>query len=168
MITSERHGPWAIVVGGSEALGASFAHRIGAAGINVVLVARKPEPLEAVAESVRAAQGVEVRTLLLDLARADMLERIRELTDDVDIGLLVYNAGAAHRTGPVLEGTLDDALRTARVNAIGHLTLSHHFGTKLAARGRGGIVIIGSRNCDILGSRIRHAAGSVRIRRRRG
>jgi hypothetical protein len=144
MITSDRHGPWAIVVGGSEALGASFAHKIGEAGINVVLVARKPEPLEAVAESVRAAHGVEVRTLSLDLARADMLDRIREVTDDVDIGLVIYNAGAAHRTGAFLDGTLDDALRTARVNAIGHLTLAHHFGTKLVARGRGGIIIIGS------------------------
>jgi short-subunit dehydrogenase len=73
-----------------------------------------------------------------------MLDRIREVTDDIDIGLLVYNAGAAHRTGAFLDGTLDDALRTARVNAIGHLSLSHHFGTKMVARGRGGIVIIGS------------------------
>ena len=144
MITRERHGPWAIVVGGSEALGAGFAHRIGEAGINVVLVARKPEPLEAVAASVRAKTGVEVRTLSLDLARDDMLDRIREVTDDVDIGLVVYNAGASHRTGPFLDGTLDDALRTARVNAIGHLNLSHHFGTRLVARGRGGIIIIGS------------------------
>jgi short-subunit dehydrogenase len=144
MITKDKHGPWAIVVGGSEALGASFAHRIGEAGINVVLVARKPEPLAAVADSVRARTGVEVRTLTLDLARDDMLDRIREVTDDVDIGLVVYNAGASHRTGPFLEGTLDDALRTARVNAIGHLSLSHHFGTKLAARGSGGIIIIGS------------------------
>jgi len=144
MITRETHGPWAIVVGGSEALGAGFAHRIGEAGINVVLVARKPEPLEAVAASVRAKTGVEVRTLSLDLARDDMLDRIREVTDDVDIGLVIYNAGASHRTGPFLDGTLDDALRTARVNAIGHLSLSHHFGTKLVARGRGGIIIIGS------------------------
>jgi short-subunit dehydrogenase len=144
MITSDRHGPWAIVVGGSEALGASFAHKIGSTGINLVLVARKPGPLEAVAESVRAAHGVEVRTLSLDLAATDMLDRIRAVTDDVDIGLMVYNAGAAHRTGAFLDGTLDDALRTARVNAIGHLSLSHHFGTKMVARGRGGIIIIGS------------------------
>lgn len=148
MITKEKHGPWAIVVGGSEALGASFAHRIGEAGIDVVIVARKPEPLEEVARSVHETTGVAVRTLSLDLARADMLDRIREVTDDLDIGLLVYNAGAAHRTGAFLEGTLDDALRTARVNAIGHLTLSHHFGAKMAARGRGGIVIIGSIACQ--------------------
>jgi short-subunit dehydrogenase len=144
MITREKHGPWAIVVGGSEALGASFAHRLGEVGINVVLVARKPEPLEETAQAVRSQQGVEVRTLSLDLARADMLDRIREVTDDVDIGLLIYNAGAAHRTGAFLDGTLDDALRTARVNAIGHLTLSHHFGTRMAARGGGGIIIVGS------------------------
>jgi short-subunit dehydrogenase len=144
MIDAAKYGPWAIVVGGSESLGASFAHQIAAVGINLILVARKEGPLEAVAESVRAASGVEVRTLSLDLARDDMLDRIRAVSDDVDVGLLVYNAGAAHRTGPFLAGTLDDALRTLRVNNVGQVSLAHHFGAKMVARGRGGIIISGS------------------------
>ena len=42
---------------------------------------------------------MEVRILALDLTDAAMLGRIRAATDDVEVGLLVYNAGASHRTG---------------------------------------------------------------------
>ncbi|MFA5885469.1 MAG: SDR family NAD(P)-dependent oxidoreductase, partial [Acidimicrobiia bacterium] len=62
-----RYGPWALVLGGSEGIGECFAHRIAAEGVNVVLVARRSEPLEATAAAVRAAHRVEVRTVSVDL-----------------------------------------------------------------------------------------------------
>lgn len=144
MIDAKRYGPWAVIPGGSEGIGACIARRLAKSRINLVLIARKAAELEAVAQEVRAQSGVQVRTLALDLTRADMLDRIRGVTDDVEVGLLVYNAGAAHRTGPFLEGSLDDVLRVIRVNTVGQATLSYHFGKPMAARGRGGIIIIGS------------------------
>jgi short-subunit dehydrogenase len=147
MITAKRYGPWAIVIGGSEAMGASFAQKLAKAGLNLIIVARKEGPLNEVARQVRGESGVEVRTLSLDLAREDVLERIRSVSDDVEVGLVVYNAGAAHRTGGFLDQPLEDALRIVRVNSIGHISLSHHFGKKMLARGRGGIVLIGSMAC---------------------
>ena len=53
---SQKYGPWAVIAGGSEGVGASFAHQLGAAGINLVLIARKPGPLEATAQEVRARE----------------------------------------------------------------------------------------------------------------
>ena len=144
MIDAEKYGPWAVIPGGSESLGASFATEIGAAGINLVLIARKEGPLEEVARDIRERSGVEVRTLSLDLGREDMLAQIRDVTDDVEVGLLVYNAGASHRTGPFLEGSLDDALKTVRVNVVGQVSLAYHFGLKMVERGRGGLITIGS------------------------
>jgi short-subunit dehydrogenase len=144
MISAEKYGPWAVVVGGSEALGASLAREIANAGINLILVARKEGPLEEVSRDIRANSSVDVRALSLDLARDDMLDHIREVSDDVEVGLVVYNAGAAHRTGPFLNGSLEDALRTLRVNAVGQVSLAHHFGTRMAARKRGGLIISGS------------------------
>ena len=90
---ADRYGPWAVIAGGSEGVGASFARQLAEHGINLVLVARKPDPLEETATAVRG-RGVEVRTLSLDLLDADMLARVREVTDDVEVGLLVFNAGA--------------------------------------------------------------------------
>lgn len=64
---------------GPEGVGACFASKLGRAGINLVLVARKPGPLEETAEQVRQDSGVQVRTLTLDLTAPDMLDRIRRL-----------------------------------------------------------------------------------------
>jgi short-subunit dehydrogenase len=143
MISVEKYGPWAVIPGGSEAIGAAVARKLGKAGLNVVLIARKEGPLEDVAGEVRA-MGVHVRTLALDLTRHDMLDRIRGVTDDIDVGLLVYNAGGAERTGPLHGVSLEFALRVTRLNPVGQITLTHHFGKKMIARGRGGIVLIGS------------------------
>jgi short-subunit dehydrogenase len=144
MMDVNRYGPWAVVAGGSEGVGAAFARQLADAGFNLVLIARKPGPLEAVAQEVRERSGREVRALALDLTRPEMLDRIREATDDVDVGLLIYNAGADHRTGWLLDGQLEDVLKVIRLNVVGHATLSYHFGKRLVGRGRGGIVIIGS------------------------
>jgi short-subunit dehydrogenase len=117
---------------------------LAADGINLVLMARKQEPLDETAAAVRAQHGVEVRTLSLDLTAPDMLDKVRAATDDIDIGLLIYNAGASHRTGPYLGWPLEDVLRVIRLNVEGQAILAHHFGRRMAARGSGGIVLMGS------------------------
>jgi short-subunit dehydrogenase len=69
-LSSEKYGPWAVIAGGSEGIGACIAHQLAKSGINLVLVARKVEPLEIVAASVRARTSAEVRILALDLTDA--------------------------------------------------------------------------------------------------
>jgi short-subunit dehydrogenase len=143
-LPAEKYGPWALIAGGSEGIGACIAHHLARAGINLVLVARKLGPLETVAASLRAQTSAEVRILALDLTGAAMLDRIREASDDVEVGLLVYNAGASHRTGPFVDWPLEDVLKVIRLNTEGQAVLAHHFGKKMAARGKGGIILMGS------------------------
>jgi short-subunit dehydrogenase len=142
-VDAKKYGPWAVIPGGSEGIGACLATMLAENGINSVLVARKPEPLEETAVLVRKA-GAQCRTLALDLTAADMLDKVRAATDDIEVGLLAYNAGAAHKTGPFLDGSIDDVLRIIRLNAVGQAVLSHHFGKKMAKRRRGGIMLFGS------------------------
>ncbi|CAN7579732.1 SDR family NAD(P)-dependent oxidoreductase [Phenylobacterium sp. LjRoot219] len=144
VVDGQRYGPWAVIAGGSEGIGASIAADLARAGVNLVLIARKVEPLEAVAADLRGRLGVEVRTLALDLTDEAMLARVCEATDDIEVGLLVYNAGASHRTGPFLDWPLDDILKVVRLNTVGQTVLAWHFGRKMAARGKGGIVLMGS------------------------
>jgi short-subunit dehydrogenase len=144
MFDVARYGPWAVIPGGSEGVGASFARKLGQAGINVVLISRKPEPLEETARIVRAESGADVRTVQADLTAADMLATIAAATDDIDVGLLIYNAGAAHGAAPFLEQPLELSLRLLALNPTGQMSLSWHFGRKMLARGRGGIILIGS------------------------
>jgi uncharacterized protein len=143
-ISAEKYGSWAVIAGGSEGIGACIAHELAQAGINLLLVARKAEPLEALAADIRARTRVDVRILALDLTDDAMLGRIREATDDVQVGLLVYNAGASHRAGPYCDWPLQDVLRVIRLNTEGPAVLAHHFGRKMAARGKGGIILMGS------------------------
>jgi short-subunit dehydrogenase len=100
---------------------------------------------------VRQQSGVEVRTLQLDLTSQEMLERVRSVTDDIDVGTLVYNAGATHGAAPFLEQDLERSLGVIRLNPIGQTSLSHHFGREMVRRGHGGIILIGS-GAGIVGS----------------
>jgi len=144
MITAARYGPWAVVTGGGEGTGASFARELGKAGINLVLIARREGPINQAAEIIRAESGVEVRTLSLDLSQPDMLERIREVTDDLEVGTLVSNVGHTYGGGAYVDWSVEDIVQTIRLGPICHAVLSQHFGQKMAHRGRGAIVLVGS------------------------
>jgi uncharacterized protein len=143
-LPAEKYGPWAVIAGGSEGIGACIAQHLAQAGINLVLIARKVEPLESLAAGLRAQTSAEVRIVALDLTATGMLNRISEVTDDLEVGLLVYNAGASPRTGLFVDWPLEDVLKVIRLNTEGQAVLAHHFGKKMAARGRGGIMLMGS------------------------
>jgi short-subunit dehydrogenase len=142
MVTKERHGPWAVLIGGSEGIGEELAKKLAATGINLVLVARKPEALSVTADKARAA-GAQVRTLSCDASAEDLLDRIRELTDDVEVGLLVHNVGGGG-SGRVFDRQVEDVLRSVMVNCVNFTRLVHHYGKPMAARGAGGIVAFSS------------------------
>jgi len=144
MSLKQRYGPWALLVGGSEGVGEHLARKLAAAGVNIVLIARKPGPLAETAQKVREESGVEVRILELDIARDHMLDRVREVTDGLEIGLLVHNVGGGGSFGPLVDCELDDVMSAVLTNPVALTRLAHHFGKPMADRGRGGILMIGS------------------------
>src|SRR6185312_1106175 len=138
-----RHGPWALLVGGSEGVGAALAEQVAARGANLLLVARKSGPLASAAASARR-HGVQVRTLALNVLEPGGLQRIADATADLDIGLLVVNAGANTHRGPIAGGDLVGMARVIELNVTVPLELAAHFGPGLRDRGRGGLVVMGS------------------------
>lgn len=143
MIDASRYGPWAVVAGGSEGVGAAFAHQLAAAGLNVVLIARSPGPLEETAVAIRA-HGVRVRALALDLLRAGAIDEVRRATDDIPIGLLVFNAGANTYRHDVVSGDLGRLRAVVDLNISRQLEMTHHFGGLMQERRRGGLLFVGS------------------------
>ena len=137
----DKYGPWAVVCGASEGLGAAFAATLAARGVNLLLLARRAEALAAVAAPLRAR--VEVRTAAIDLASPDLAAELLRLCGDLDVGLCIYNA-AFSQVGPFLEQSLADKQRTLDVNCRGPMIAAHVFGERLALRGRGGIVLMSS------------------------
>jgi short-subunit dehydrogenase len=138
-----KYGPWALIVGGSEGVGAAMARKLAADGFGVVLVARKPAPLQEVADELRAS-GAEVRTASVDLSLPDALDRVRAVTDDVEVGLLAFIAGANSVRGDFLD--LDPEVYRAIINitVVGQSEFTRHYGRLMRERGRGGIILSGS------------------------
>jgi short-subunit dehydrogenase len=139
-----RYGPWAVVAGASEGIGAAYARRVAAAGINVVIMARRAGPLRGLADDLRDATRVEVRPLAVDLSSRSLLDVLAPAVSDIEVGLLVYNAGATERAAVFVRQPLDDALALIDRNCRAVAQLAHHFGAAMAERGRGGIVLMSS------------------------
>lgn len=137
------YGPWAVIAGGSEGVGAEFATQLADDGFNLFLLARKPGPLEETAAACRQ-RGVEVRTLAVDLTSQHAVAEIVSATDDVEVGLLVYNAGANSYGHPFSSGELSGFQGVIDLNITAMLALTHHFAQPMKARGRGGILLVGS------------------------
>jgi len=138
-----RYGPWALIAGASVGLGAAFASELAQNGLNLVLIARRPGPLEAQASELKGKYGVAVKTISVDLAASDMLKTIAAETADLEIGLLVYDT-AYMLIGSFLQHPLEKNLRAIDVNCRGPLTLAYHFGQKMVERKRGGIILMTS------------------------
>jgi uncharacterized protein len=139
-----RFGPWAVIAGGSDGIGEAFARELARRGLNVAVIARRRDPLESVVSELRARHGVESRAIACDLTSDAAAETIAAATRDLDVGLFVYNAGATRELCCFLDAPIGDALFLERLSCRGPLLLSHHFGTRLRARKRGGIILMSS------------------------
>lgn len=138
-----KYGPWALIAGGSEGVGAEFAKQLARDGFNLMLLARKPGPLEETARQCREI-GAQVRSLAVDLVEPEAISRITAQTADLEIGLLIYNAGANTCSAPFLDAELADFLRVIDLNVIRMLELVHHFAQPMRARRQGGVLLVGS------------------------
>lgn len=142
MIAPEKYGPWAMVLGASEGIGEAFVRQIAAAGINVVLVSRRQSVLDALAASL--PNTVQHRTLAVDLTADDAVDQLIAATDDIEVGLVVYNAGADTMAVKFHDRSLDEVMHLVKLNVVTPTKLCHQIGAQMRARKRGGIILLGS------------------------
>ena len=139
-----RYGPWALVTGASAGIGAEFARQLAGLGLNLVLVARREALLRDLAGRLTAEFGVEVRPVVCDLAATDFLSAIAAVTDALEIGLLVNNAGAPSFHGHFVERDRDEVASLVGFNTSVQVMLCHHFLRDMARRRRGGVIQVSS------------------------
>ncbi len=138
-----KYGPWALVIGGSEGVGAEMARQLAGDGFKLVLTARKLEPLAALKAELEE-RGTEVRIVSADLKRRDVLAEVRKETDDIEVGLLAFIAGANDTRGQFVDLPADVTDGVIAINVHGHADFARHYGQLMCARGRGGMILTGS------------------------
>ena len=141
---AEQFGAWAVIAGGSDGIGGAFARDAAARGLNVAIIARRAEPLQKLTTEIASEYGVKTRAIQADLTSEDMAATIATATDDLDVGLFVYNAGSSLHAAGLLDRPVEDALFLVELSCRAPTVLAHHFGTRLRARGRGGMIFMSS------------------------
>jgi short-subunit dehydrogenase len=139
-----KYGPWALVAGASDGVGAAFAKGLAQRGVNVVLLARRQAVLDQVAAEIESETSARTRTLAVDLGQPGAASAIAAATDDLEIGFLVYCAGADPNFEPFLANPIGAAEAMVQRNCMVPMQLCHHFAPAMVERGSGGIVIFGS------------------------
>lgn len=142
-IDKTRFGAWALVTGASSGIGKEFARQLAADGLNLVLVARRLTLLEDVGKQLASEFNIPYIAVEADLSEESSIQKIKEATASLDIGLLISNAGTG-RPGKFLSFGEEELKYILQLNAVSHLSLVHHFGKKLAARRKGGILLTGA------------------------
>ena len=142
-IDKRRFGPWAVITGASSGIGEEFARQIAASGVHVALVGRREPLLRTVGAECTQASGVQHRIIPLDLSEPDFLPVLADATRDLDVGLVVSNAGTGN-PGAFLKLDRQLLQATLRLSTMAHLDITHHFGAKLAERRRGGLILVGA------------------------
>ncbi|MEM9069535.1 MAG: SDR family NAD(P)-dependent oxidoreductase [Myxococcota bacterium] len=140
----DRYGPWALITGASQGIGEGFARELAARGFHLVLVSRRPERLTELAAELRRDSRIETRVVTADLSVPGAAKGIAEAIKDLDVGLVISNAGAA-RMGGFLQNQAEHLRADLYLNALSHLELAHAMGSRFRARGRtGGILFVSS------------------------
>ena len=137
------YGPWAVVTGASSGIGEQFAHQLAAAGLNVVLVARRADRIQRIAAEIAENYGIEVEAVVLDLATPDFLEPLLAACVGRDVGLLVSNAGVGLK-GPHAEISPERLNKMLDLNCRAPMLLARSFAPRLIERERGGFIFTGS------------------------
>lgn len=138
----------ALIVGANGAIGEAVARRLAESGHRMLLVARRSEPLEALAVQLRAS-GIDASTGAFDAAEEGALEAFLGLAAPEGLDVAVNNLGVAHLPRPLT--AIDDA-ELARVLTVDLLGLARCLRAELAAIGSGGAVVNVSSTAGIGGA----------------
>ena len=139
----KRYGDWALVTGASAGIGMAFAHRLAAERLNLALVARRADRLEQLAEELGRRHGIRTRVIAQDLGADGAAERVAESARDLEVGVLINNAGFS-AAGRFERVPREKHVEMIHVNCVAVAALTHVFLPPMKSRGRGAIIIVSS------------------------
>ena len=139
----QKYGNTALIAGASEGIGAAFASCLAEEGMDLVLIARRPQPLHLLASELQAKYKSNIKCISCDLSDSDSVSQILEALNGNEINFMVYNAVSSY-IGPFIKNSFEYYLQMAGVNMLTPLKMIQVFGGKMVAGGRGGIILMTS------------------------
>nr|XP_044612817.1 testosterone 17-beta-dehydrogenase 3 isoform X2 [Equus asinus] len=86
-------GQWAVITGAGAGIGKAYSFELARQGLNVVLISRTLEKLQATATEIERTTGSSVKIIQTDFTKDDIYEDIKEKLKGLEIGILVNNVG---------------------------------------------------------------------------
>jgi uncharacterized protein len=142
-ILKQKYGSSALVAGASEGIGAAFATRIAKEGMDLVLIARRIQPLQRLASKLEKEHKINVLCIPCDLSDPNATQHIEEELNGREIGLIVYNAALSF-IGPFIENSPGNISLEANVNMITPLKMVRFFGEKMVTKEKGAVILMTS------------------------
>ena len=139
----EKYGQLAMVAGASEGIGAAYSNYLAAEGMDLILIARRKEPLEQHAASLINKYHINVTTLNCDLSESGAAQYIKEFVSDKEINMMVYNAALSH-IGPFESDTVEHSIAITNCNMITPMTMVRIFGEDMLKKGKGAMILMAS------------------------
>jgi len=141
-------GPWALVTGASDGIGAATARELAAHGFNLLLSARRKPRLEELAQDLQAAHGTEVKLLSADLSQVSGVTELLQWVASPEgcngtPGVAVLAAGFGS-TGELKDRPIETEVDMLRVNCEAVLRMSHALCRDMESSGSGQLVLFGS------------------------
>ncbi|XP_078447521.1 very-long-chain 3-oxoacyl-CoA reductase 1-like isoform X2 [Wolffia australiana] len=146
-----KYGRWAVITGPTDGIGKEMAMEFARKGLNLVLVGRNPEKLNKVSAELREVNSaVKLKTVVMDLSDEIQLRVLIDAVKDVDMGILVNNAGLANED-PVHFHQLgeDTTMKIVNVNLVAPTMITAALLPEMLRKGRGAIINVGSGSTDL-------------------
>lgn len=143
MSLKQKYGPVALVAGASEGIGKAFATYLAAEAFDLVLIAKRKEPLDQLASLLINKYNINVRCICCDLADADAANKLKEILGNEEISLLIYNAAVAF-IGPFEKNSMEHHQQITQANIITPMNLLQLFGASMLEKRKGALIVMSS------------------------
>lgn len=136
-------GTWAVISGSTSGIGLALSNQLASAGFKLVIISRGAEQLEICKQALNSTYKTEVITVQCDIADESAFDHIVQITQGLEIGMLVLSAGFG-TSGFLSESSLENERKMIRVNCEAVLALVHYYSKQFIAQKRGGIIMMSS------------------------
>nr|XP_025957891.1 inactive hydroxysteroid dehydrogenase-like protein 1 isoform X1 [Dromaius novaehollandiae] len=145
----KQYGRWAVVTGSTDGIGKAYAEELARRGVNIILISRNKEKLEAVSRSIAETYKVETDFIVADFSKGrEAYLPIKEALKDREIGILVNNVGVCYSYPDYFTNLSEDLLwEIMNVNIASASMMVHIVLPGMVEKKKGAIVNVSSTAC---------------------